>query len=54
MVLGETFLHIKCVFLFSLQSLSETFHIVRRIELDIVINVHRACYIVPVIRVGFS
>jgi len=34
---------IKCVFWFSLPLLSETFLILRRNELDIIINVHR-CY----------
>jgi hypothetical protein len=33
-------LNIKCVFRFSLQMLSETFHILRRIRRDIIINAH--------------
>jgi hypothetical protein len=37
--LGKCLLNIKCVFWFSLQLLSETFHILRRLQRDI-INVH--------------
>jgi hypothetical protein len=40
-IVGEKLLNIKCVFLFSLQLLSETFVILKRIQRDIVINVHR-------------
>jgi len=32
-------LNVKCVFLFSLQLLSETFFIVRAIQRDIIINI---------------
>jgi hypothetical protein len=32
-------MNIKCVFLFSLQRLSKTFRILKRVELDIIINV---------------
>jgi hypothetical protein len=39
-IFGKTLLHIKCVFWFSLELLSETFLILRRIEWDIMINVH--------------
>ena len=38
----------KCVFLFSLQLLSETFLILRRNQQDITINVHRYSCKVPV------
>jgi hypothetical protein len=41
------------VFWFSLQLLSETFVILRRIQRDITINVHRPSREVPVIRVRF-
>jgi hypothetical protein len=40
-------LNIKCVFLFSLQILSERFVIPARIQRDIIINVHRSLYKVP-------
>jgi hypothetical protein len=46
-------LSIKCVFLFSVQLLSETFLILRRIQRDIIINVHRYSCKVPVIFVRF-
>ena len=37
---GKKLLYTKCVFWFSLQILPETFVILRRIQLDIIINVH--------------
>jgi hypothetical protein len=43
-ILGKKLLNIKCVFWFSLKHLSETFLILRRIEQDIIINVHRSSY----------
>jgi hypothetical protein len=46
-------LNIKCAFLFSLQLLSVTSLILRRIERDIVINVKTSSCKVPVILVGF-
>jgi hypothetical protein len=46
-------LNIKCVFLFSVQLLSVTFLILRRIQPDIIINVHRSSCEVPVIVVRF-
>jgi hypothetical protein len=46
-------LNIKCVFGFFLQRSSETFVILRRIERDIIINVHRSSCIVSVILVRF-
>ena len=46
-------LHIKCVFWFSLQILSDTFLIPRRIQRDIVMNVRRASCKVPVVLVRF-
>jgi hypothetical protein len=50
---GKKLLNIKCVFCFSVQLLSETFLIIRRIERDIIINVHRSSCKVPVIVVRF-
>jgi hypothetical protein len=41
-IFGKRLLNIKRVFWFSLQLLSETFFIQRRIERDIIINVHRS------------
>ena len=46
-------LNIKCVFGFSLQLLSETFLIIRRIQRDIVINVKTTSCKVPVILTRF-
>jgi hypothetical protein len=46
-------LNIKCAFSFSLQLLSETFLILRRIQRDIVINVKTSSRKVPVIIVRF-
>jgi len=43
----------KCVFLFSLQLLSETFLVLIRIKLDIVINLHSYSCKVPTIQVRF-
>ena len=45
---GKQLLHMKCVFWFSLQILSETFIILKRIKRDIAINVHRPSFKVPV------
>jgi hypothetical protein len=47
-------LNIKCVFLFSLQILSETFLILRRIQRDIIINVHRSSCQVPLLLSDFN
>ena len=44
MIFGKKVPNTKCVFWFSLQLLSETFHILRRIQRDIVINVHKEWY----------
>ena len=44
-------MNIKCVFLLSLQLVSETFLTVRTIERDIIINVNRSSRKVLVIRV---
>jgi len=46
-------LRVNCVFCFSLQLLSETFLILTRIHLDIIINVHTALCRVPAILVRF-
>ena len=40
-IFGKWFLKIKCEFWFSLQLLPETFLILRRIQRDTIINVHR-------------
>ena len=50
-IFGKRLLNTKCVFWFSLQLLSETFLIIRRIKRDIVINVHWSSCKVPVILV---
>jgi hypothetical protein len=46
-------LNIKCMIWFPLQLLSETFLILRRIQWDTIINVHRSSGKVPVILVRF-
>jgi hypothetical protein len=43
-IFEEVLLHIKYVFWFSLQLLSETFLILRRFERDIIINVHTSSF----------
>jgi len=50
---SSVLLHIKCVFWFSLQSLSETLLTLRRIQEDIIINVHRSSCKLPFILVKF-
>jgi hypothetical protein len=50
----ENVLQIKCVFCFSLHVVSETFLILRRIQRDIIINIHRSSCKVPVILVRFE
>jgi hypothetical protein len=47
-------LNMQCVFLCSLQPLSETIHILRRIQRDIIIKVRRSSREVPVIHVIFQ
>jgi hypothetical protein len=42
MAFGKRLCNIKCMFQFSLQTLLETFLILRRIERDIAIKVHRS------------
>ena len=49
----KSLLSIKYVCLFSLQLLSETFRMLRRIQRDMVINVHWSSCKVLVILVGF-
>jgi hypothetical protein len=49
---GGGLLYIKCVFRFSLQSLSETFLKLRRIRRDIVINVHTSSQKSPLFLLG--
>jgi hypothetical protein len=53
MMFGKKLLNIKCVFWFSLQRLSETFLILRRIERDIIINVRRSSCKAPLTLVRF-
>jgi hypothetical protein len=53
-ILGKYLLNIKCVFWFSLQLLSETFLILRRIQRDMVINVHRSSCKVPLFLSDFN
>jgi len=50
---GGELLNIKCVFWFSLQLLSETFLILRRIQRDVIITAHMSSCTEPVIRVIF-
>ena len=50
----KTLLNIKHVFWFSLQLLSETFLILRRIQRDIIINVHRSSCKMPVFLLDFN
>jgi hypothetical protein len=50
----KNFINIKCVFWFSLQLLSETFLILRRIRRDIIINVHRCSCKVPLLLSGLN
>ena len=47
-------INLKCLFLFSLQILSETFLILRRIRRAIITNVHRYSHKVPVTLVRFE
>jgi len=49
----EMLLHITTVFWFSLQLLSETFLTLKRIQRDIITNIHRSSCEVPVILVRF-
>jgi hypothetical protein len=51
---GKNLLNIKCVFWFCLQILYEILLILRRIERDIIINVHRSSCKVSVIVVRFQ
>ena len=39
---GKKLWNVKCVFLFSLRSLYEIFHVLGRIERDITINIHKS------------
>jgi hypothetical protein len=48
-IFGEKILNIKCVFWFSVQLLSEIFLMIRRIQWDIIINVHRSSCKVPLL-----
>ena len=52
-IFGRMLLNIKCVFWYPLQLLSETFLILRKIQQDIVTNVHRSFRKVPVVLVRF-
>jgi len=50
---GGGLLNINCVFRFSLQRFSDTFLILRRIQRDIIINVHRSACKVLLVLVRF-
>ena len=50
-IFGKKLLNKKCVFCFTLQLWSETFLILRIIQQDIIINVHRSSCKVPVILI---
>ena len=52
-IFGKKLLNIKCVFLFSLQLLVETFLILRNNERDIVVNMKTSSCEVPVIFLDF-
>ena len=52
-IFEKKLLNTKCVFLFSLQRLSETFLILRRTERDMIKNVYRSSCTVLVIVVRF-
>jgi hypothetical protein len=52
-IFEKNLLNVKCVFIFSLQLLSETFLILRIIQRDIVINIDRYSRKVPVILIKF-
>jgi len=52
-IFRKMLLNVKCVFLFSLQHLSETFLILRRTEQDMVKNVYLYLCKVPVILARF-
>ena len=49
-IFAKMLLNTKCVFWFSLQILSITFLILRRIQRDFIVNVHRSSCKVPVAR----
>jgi len=51
---GKILLNIKCLLLFSLQLLSETFLILRSTEQDMIINVYTYSFRVPVILARFE
>jgi hypothetical protein len=53
-IFGKKLLNIKCVFLYSLQLLSETFLSLKRIQRDIIINVHRSSCKVPLFLTDFN
>jgi hypothetical protein len=48
-IFGKILLNIKRVFSFSVQLLSKTFLVLRIIQRDIIINVHRSLYKVPIV-----
>jgi hypothetical protein len=53
-IFGKTLLNLKCVFWFSLQLLSETFLILRRIQRDMIIKAHRSSCKVPIVLSDFN
>ena len=50
----KNILNTKCVFLFSLEFLSDSFLLLRRTELDIITNVHQSSCTVPLFLSGFN
>jgi hypothetical protein len=52
-IFGKKLLNAKCVFWFSMQNLSETFVILRRIKRDTIKNMHKSSCKVPVTMVRF-
>ena len=53
-ILGKESLNIKMCVSFSVRLLSETFHILRRVQRDIAIDIHRSCCKVPFVLVRFE
>jgi hypothetical protein len=53
-IFRKMLLNIKCVFLFPLQLLSEIFLILRRIQRDVIINVHTSSCKVPLLLSDFN
>jgi len=54
MIFRKKFLNIKCVFWFVLKLLAETFLLLKRVQLDVIIKLRRSSCKVPVILVRFQ